>query len=416
MIKMASELTFGPGLTDKHPIIDVVRMREERAAKARQALKNQGIPAMLVASEPNVRYLLGFSWGVFQPALCYTLFFAEHDPILFAHAGSYQMSELIPWIKNWRIARCTCSDIAGHEAVQEEYALFAQEILSELKEHGLDTEKLGVCDFDEKATAALRNAGITVVDGAPVLLEASKCKTEDEINCLKLAATFCSTGWQKFTEVCRPGASTAYVHRVCQNAISEVGGEPAGWMWSGSTTFERLITPINRIIEYGDIVYYPLCGTAYLGYTSCLYRTFKIGKKPTDKEKDWYKRVKDTLDAAMEATKIGNTTADAAKAFPPASKWGFKDEVEVLSIEFGHGIGLASPQPASVHYNLPVINRQWSLKYPQPFEKGMVIAYETCEGEHMVGGVRLEDMVVVTENGAEMMDFFPRDEITVVGI
>ncbi|MFQ6112308.1 MAG: M24 family metallopeptidase, partial [Nitrospinota bacterium] len=329
MARMASELTFGPGMTDKHQVIDVARMREERAQKARQVLKQRGVPAILVASEPNVRYLVGFSWGVFQPILCYALFFAEHEPVLFAHAGSYQMPEMAPWIKNWRVARSTTSDIAGPEAVQKELGLFAQEIRSELKERGLDTEKLAVCDFDEKAMVALRNAGLTLEDGWPLLLEASKCKTVDEINCLKLAASFCSTGWQKFTEVCRPGMSTAPVHRICQNAIADAGGEPAGWMWSGSTTFERLVTPINRIIEYGDLVYYPLCGTAYLGYTSCLYRTFKIGQKPTAKEKDWYKRVKDTLAAAAEATKIGNTTADAAKAFPPASKWGYKDEVEV---------------------------------------------------------------------------------------
>jgi Xaa-Pro aminopeptidase len=88
MEKVASGLMFGPGLTDKHPIIDLNRMREERAEKARQVLKQQGVPALLVASEPNLRYLVSFSWGVFQPILCYALFFAEHDPILFAHAGS----------------------------------------------------------------------------------------------------------------------------------------------------------------------------------------------------------------------------------------------------------------------------------------------------------------------------------------
>ena len=195
MVKMTSRLAFGTNLTDKVEGINIARMREERAAKARQVLKQQGIPAILVSDEPNVRYLVGYSWGEFQPALCYVLFFAEHDPVLFAHAGSYQMPEDTPWIKNWRIARATLCDICGPEAAQEEVALFAQEIRSELQERGLVNEKLGIVGFDAQTREALRKAKLNVVEGWPLLLEASKCKTIDEINCLKMAASLCSTGW-----------------------------------------------------------------------------------------------------------------------------------------------------------------------------------------------------------------------------
>jgi Xaa-Pro aminopeptidase len=62
---------------------------------------------------------------------------------------------------------------------------------------------------------------------------------------------------------------------------------------------------------------------------------------------------------------------------------------------------------------MPIINRQWSFKYPQVFEEGMTIAVEGREGERRVGGVRLENMLVVTKDGAEIMDRFPRDEILV---
>jgi Xaa-Pro aminopeptidase len=73
-------------------------------------------------------------------------------------------------------------------------------------------------------------------------------------------------------------------------------------------------------------------------------------------------------------------------------------------MEAGHGIGLNN-------YELPCINRQWSLKYPQVFEPGMTIAIESREGEVRVGGVRLENMVVVREHGAEIMDYMPRERI-----
>ena len=415
-MKWSPKLTHGIDYTDTFEGLNFARMREERAAKAKQVLRKRGIPAILVTGEPNVRYLTGFSWREFQPFLSYTLFFAEHDPILFAHAGSYQqMPDQAPWIKQWRIARASLQGICGPEAAQEEARLFAQEVYQELKEKGLAKEKIGIVGFDYMATEALKQAGITLVEGFPLLLEASKTKTQDEITCLKLAASFCSSGWQRALEVMKPGTERDWVMRQVLGKIGEAGATYAnGGLLSGPMSFERNLSYMNRRIEYGDLVYIPFCGTSYLGYTACVYRTFVVGRKPTAKEKDWFKQMKERLDVCIEATKIGASTADIARAFPPASKWGYKDEVEVLTVEVGHGIGLVNLS-SHVHYNYPVINRQWSLKYPQAIEEGMVIAYESLEGEHRVGGVRMENMVVVTKDGAEIMDFFPRDEILVAG-
>jgi len=64
----------------------------------------------------------------------------------------------------------------------------------------------------------------------------------------------------------------------------------------------------------------------------------------------------------------------------------------------------------------PVISRIWSEKYPQPFEPGMAIAVESREGQPGYGGVRLEEMVVVTEHGNELISNWPSEEILPVGV
>jgi len=413
MVSMSSKLTFGPTYSDLRETIDVPRMREERAARMKEVLKREGIPAVLVTGEPNVRYLTGFSWAEFMPFLSYTLFFAEHDPVIFAHAGSYhQMPDQAPWIKHWRIGRSWLAEVCGPDATRKETGLFSTEIREELKNRGLAGEKLGIIGFEQVARDGLREAGLTLIEAWPMLLEASAIKTVDEINCFKMVASFLSSGWQRIVDACRIGMTVSELRRSAMEAMQDAGAEIARCnVQSGPLSFERGVTYLDRRIEYGDLLHVPLCGTKYMGYPACGYRTFVVGREPTAKENQWYKRVLDCIDACLEATRVGNTTADAAKAFPPASKWGYKDEAEVLTVEIGHGLGMPVISPCNVSYGLPNINRQWSLEYPQPFEKGMVIAYETLEGEHRVGGVRLENMVLVTDDGCEVLDHYPRDVI-----
>jgi Xaa-Pro aminopeptidase len=416
MVKMASKLIFGPARTDLREDFNIPRMREERAARMKRVLKREGIPAVLVTYEPNVRYLTGFSWAEFMTFLSYSLFFVEHDPIIYAHAGSYhQMPDQMPWIKEWRIARSWLSEIAGPEATKEEVGLFAKEIQDELKKRGLTREKLGIIGFEHRTREALKALGLNLVEAWPLLLEASAIKSEDEINCFKMVASLLSSGWQRVREVCKVGINVGTLRRAVMDAMTDAGVEVARCnIQSGPLGFERGVTYLDRRIEYGDVLHVPLCGTKFMGYPACGYRTFIVGRGPTAVEKEWYQRVMDSVDAAIDATRVGKTTADAAKAFPPASKWGYKEEAEVLTVEIGHGLGMPVLYPCNVSYGLPNINRQWSLKYPQPFEKGMIIAYESLEGEHRVAGVRLEHMVVVTDNGSEVLDHYPR-EIVVVG-
>ncbi len=412
MVRYASKLMFGGASADWQERINMERMRQQRMERAKQIMRKNGIPVMLEASHANIRYLTGLR-GFNFPMVRYVLFFAEHDPVMYEHNGYYhQMPDQAPWIKEWRPARSWLSGSPGLEASQDEAKQFAADIKSELEKRGLLGEKLGLGGFDGIGREALAAAGVKhFVDTRATMLAARCIKNQDEINCLKMAAAIVDGVWYRIWETLKPGIKDSDLSAVASAAGYEYGAEtamPGGWR-TGPTTFDRAFHQTSRILQVGDLVYGSLCNLTYMGYGTCTYRTFIIGRPPTDKEKDWYKRVVDRISAIIEEIKPGKTTADAAKHFPPASSWGYKEEVEVLASEIGHGIGIGGMSG----YDIPIINRQWSFKYPQVFEEGMTIAVESREGETRVGGVRLENMLVVTKNGAEIMDYFPRDEILV---
>jgi len=409
MVKMAERLTFGTAIVDWQERINVERLRRERAEKARAVLRARGVPAILAARPENTRYLTGLRGPEFQPQLWYVLFFAESEPIVFHHGGWIRFyPPEAPWIKDWRLARAWLSSGPGPEAADEEAKKFADGVHQALVERKVDKEQVAVVGFDGRAQRALADQGVKTIDGWPLMLDATKTKTVDEISCLKMAFAITDASWYAAWEKLRPGARDTDASEAAKAAAWAAGADevPAMHFRTGPTSFDRAYERTGRILNHGDLAYASFCSLGYLGYKTCYYRTFSVGREPDAKTKDWYRRLVERLDNVIGAIKPGATTRDAARHFAPASTWGYKDEAELLTLEIGHGIGLHA-------YGYPIINRQWSLDHPQTFEAGMTIAIEGREGEPGIGGVRLEDAVVVTQSGAELVDHWPRDEILV---
>lgn len=412
MPKLASSLLFGRGIQELDGDINIERMRKERAERLRATMRKHNMASVLLTGGSNVRYAAGTSPAPLPPGLTYCLFSAERDIYAWDFPGDYQQClDQVSWLKagHFRISHFWHMGACGQDATWENAKLFAAEIKDVLSNEGLSGERLGVIGLDGAALAALKEAGITTIDAWPMMLESRAIKTRDEIACLKMGAAIADAGFYTVFETLKPGVRDIDVHIAASKTVEEAGGQVLPGtivVFSGPHTCPRGLVNTDRIIRPGDIVYVDMTGMNYLGYCTCLYRTFKVGCRPTAKEEDWYKKVLDRLNGAIDAIKPGGSTADVAKFFKPASEWGYPDEVHALSLDIGHGIGLAG-------YEIPIISRLDSFKFPQTFEVGMTIALETIDGEWRIGGARLEDMVVVTENGAEIIDRTPRDEIIV---
>jgi len=192
---------YGIGATDFQKGINFDRMRAERLARTRAALKRHSIPAALLVRHENIRYTLAVRGHAFAPQLSYALVFAEHDPILYDLGDQLgQQKVYCPWIKpeNLRFSYCWLDSIGGKEAAQTEAKKFADAIVSDLKKHGLAAENLGVDALDERGREALIAQGAKLVDAKPALMEARKCKTPDEIACIETAISIANAGYTSF--------------------------------------------------------------------------------------------------------------------------------------------------------------------------------------------------------------------------
>jgi Xaa-Pro aminopeptidase len=407
------KLHFGPSRSEFHVGVDVDRMRRERAERMREVLRQKNIPAILVTGADNVRYLTGFWWGEFSLQVGYALFFAEGETILFAPAGSLQqMPDQAPWITQWRPAIAWLGGVAPASAIAELSADFAAQIREELQARSLADELLAVSEIDQAGMIALAQAGINTVPGLPLLLESSTIKTVDEISCISMAASLSTVGFEATRAALRPGSRQAPMATMAKRAMEDAGAENgSARLLTGPLSYQRGISGGDRIVEHGDLAYLLTCGTSYMGYTACLYRQYVVGRAPTAQEKSMYTKLTDRLDLAISRIRPGASTADVASVLASAEDMGYSSEIECFSIELGHGIGLVNVGSRAIHYNPPTITRSWSLTHPEEIKEGMVIAIEGIEGEHRKGGVRLENLVIVTADGAQLLDHYPRDEI-----
>ena len=401
-------LTYGPGAVDWQERIDVAELRRQRAERMRVVLRAHDVAVMLVGGAPACRYLTGLKGQEVVPDSWYVLFPAEAGPVVYQQAGYVPtMSREAPWIQEWRFARSLLRGLPGADASLVESKKFAQDVRAELERLQLTNERLALVGVGNLFRDALIEAGVDVLDGEQLLLEAMAVKTAEELKCLRFAGGITDRMWDAMRRACHIGISDNELSAAGKSAATSHGADHVNAVFrSGTLTSERGFKGGNQLIIPGDLMYGLVCGTSYLGYRTCVYRTFIVGREPTAEESGWMERLQERLMAVIEQLRPGNTTADAARHFPPADTWGYDDEVQVLTAEIGHGIGLHV-------YEQPVVNRQWSLDHPQELKPGMVLAVEGREGIIGQSTVRLEQMVVITEDGPTLIDRYPTGIIPV---
>ncbi|MGH2876629.1 MAG: M24 family metallopeptidase [Solirubrobacteraceae bacterium] len=388
------------------------RLREERLARIKGMLAASELGALLCFDMSNIRYITATHIGTWaQDKLNRFCLLPQGDePIMWDFGSAARHHQLYnPWLGDGR-SRAGISTMRGAMSPQSGRAEdVAAKIHAELEQRGLLGEPVGIDAIEPPVLFALQKLGITVVDGQQLMQEARMIKTRDEITLLNMACAMVDTAYEELYRTMRAGIRendcVALVNRVLYEQGSEfVEGVNA---ISGERCSPHPHVFTDRPLRPGDPAYFDILHS-YMGYRTCYYRTFAVGSASRPLV-DAYKRCRYYLDAAIAMIRPGVTTGEVVSLWPRAQEFGFADEEAAFALQFGHGVGLTI-------WEKPIFSRLVSLDHPEVIQEGMVFALETFwPATDGWSAARIEEQLVVTADGCEVITRFPAEDLVIAG-
>jgi len=403
--------THGTMAVDWEKRIDFERLRTQRLQRAKDLLAKSEMGALLCFDMNNVRYLTASHIGTWaqDKANRFTLLPQNDEPILWDFGSAARHHQLhCPWLGER--SRPGISMLRGTMSPEHGRAEdVARKIRVELEMRGLHKEPVGIDIIELPVLFALQREGISVVDGQQLMSEARVIKTQDEIALLNTSAAMVDAAYHDLYRAMKPGMRENEAVGLVSKVLYDLGSEyvEAVNAISGERCNPHPHVFSDRMLRPGDPVYYDILHS-YMGYRTCYYRTFVIGSASLAMV-DAYKRCRDYLDAAIELIRPGRSTGEVAAVWPRAQDFGFPNEEAAFALQYGHGIGLAI-------WEKPVISRLVSLEHPQEIKPGMVFALETFwPSTDGWSAARIEEEIVVTATGHEVITRFPAEKLLVAG-
>jgi Xaa-Pro aminopeptidase len=403
--------TFGLMDVDWEERVDMDRLRTQRLARAKTVLKESECGALLCFDMTNIRYITATHIGTWaQDKLNrFCLLPQDDEPIMWDFGSAARHHQLYnPWLgERSRAGISTLRGAMSPESGRAEDV--ARKIRVELEERGLLDEPVGVDAIELPVLFALQAEGVTVVDGQQLLQRARLIKTEDEVTLLNTACMMVDAAYEELYVSMKPGMKENECVGLVNKVLYDLGSEFVEGVnaISGERCNPHPHVYTDRVLRPGDPAYFDILHS-FMGYRTCYYRTFVVGSA-SHAQVDAYRRCREMLDEAISLIKPGVTTGDVVEIWPRAQDFGFADEEAAFALQFGHGVGLSI-------WEKPVFSRLVSIDHPEPIEEGMVFALETFwPAADGWSAARIEEQLVVTADGSEVITRFPAEELMVAG-
>ncbi len=390
--------------------VDFRRLHEYRLKRSRDAIASAGLGAVLVFDMNNIRYITSTHIGEWarDKVARFALLTPKGEPILWDFGSAAKVHRLhAPWLRpeNSRAGMTGLrGSVAPEAGLSDDLARTVKEIM---QEQGVAGEPLGVDIAELPMIFALQKCGIKVVDGQQAMLDARQIKSTDEITLLTMAAAMVDGVYQTIFEALKPGIRENELVAIANKQLYDMGSDDVEAInaVSGERGYPHPHVFSDRLIRPGDQAFFDII-QSFNGYRTCYYRTFNVGRA-TQSQRDAYKQAREWIDASIELVKPGVSTDQIAKVWPKAQEFGFDSEMEAFALQFGHGLGVAL-------HERPIISRLNSLKDPLEIKEGMVFALETyCPADDGHSAARIEEELVVTAKGHEVITLFPAEELMI---
>jgi Xaa-Pro aminopeptidase len=390
--------------------VDFRRLHAYRIGRTRQALARSGLGALLVFDQHNIRYISGTVIGEWarDKLIRYCLLTGPGEPWVWDFGSAARHHRLYaPWLLP---DHCRAGMVGMRGAVPPTAGLFeqaAREIKEILTREGVAGMPVGIDVVEPPFLFALQKEGIVVRDGQQVMLEARVIKNTDELSLLNMAAAMGDGVYQDIFEALKPGIRENEIVALANKRLYEMGSDcvEAINAISGERCSPHPHNFTDRMLRPGDQAYFDII-QSFVGYRTCYYRTFSVGRA-TAAQHSAYKKAREWMDSAIELIKPGVSTERIAKCFPKAQEIGFESEMAAFGLNFCHGLGLGL-------HERPIISRLNSLDDPMELKEGMVFAVETyCPATDGISAARIEEEVIVTPKGAQIITLFPAEELPI---
>ncbi len=389
--------------------VDFDLLRSGREKSLEEQIKKHDLDALLCFKAENIRYITGYRplwWSISFLTRNACIKVADKEPILFPTSGCYERCrETMYWMSQQNIRPL---------ATMEDPGIVEAEVNKKLKpafeELGITEAKIGIDHVSMLVLMKLKEAfpKAEFVNGDHCVLDAQVIKNSEEIKCMRLSSQLATFAMDRAIKKIDAGVRECEVMAEAMHSLYSNGMEVPQCnliVTSGDGTAPLRRFASDKRIDWGELVFLDL-GGCFNGYFSDFTRTVIFGK-PNDQQRRIYQAVYGMLMEIHRTMRPGKTSLEVNEAARKVViDSGFKGH-DYLGL-LGHSIGVTG-------LTYPIVGEiaATGSENVTELKPGMIFSMEPgifIPGTPGGGGVRLEDTILITEDGNEVLTKIPFDE------